>query len=403
MNEVSSSDVDAPASADASGVRGRRPRPVPATSGIIDLREGGEGRSLRLYITGASGFVGSEVVRAARRRGHRVVAAVRPASAAPPLGAEDAVARVDLRSRAGVTESLAGVDVVIHLAAAKAGPFADQFAGTVVATENLLAAMDQAGVDHLVGVSTFSVYDYRSIRPGTVLDEGSPTDPSPARRDEYAQTKLIQERLYRDFGSVDRHRLVILRPGMIYGPHNLWHALLGAELGPRFLRIGTKATLPLTYVENCAEAMVLAAERLAEPGSPVDGETINLVDDDLPTQERYARAVAERTEVPPSVTVPWPVVRAGAETLALINRKLLDGRAKFPGIAVPDRLEARFKPLRYTNRKARELLGWAPRFGLIEAIDRSVAAEAEATDPTDDVEVTVGSGLDAPADATPLA
>jgi nucleoside-diphosphate-sugar epimerase len=162
---------------------------------------------------------------------------------------------------------------------------------------------------------------------------------------------------------------------MIYGPDNLWHALLGAELGPRFLRIGSRATLPLTYVENCAEAMVLAAERLAETDSPVDGEVVNIVDDDLPTQRDYAAAVAARTEVPRSVTLPWPVVRTGAETLALVNRTVLGGRAKFPGIAVPDRLEARFKPLRYTNRKAKDLLGWRPRFGLVEAIERSVAAQ----------------------------
>ena len=38
---------------------------------------------LRLYITGANGFVGTEVVRVARQRGHRVVAVVRPASTAP--------------------------------------------------------------------------------------------------------------------------------------------------------------------------------------------------------------------------------------------------------------------------------------------------------------------------------
>jgi nucleoside-diphosphate-sugar epimerase len=162
---------------------------------------------------------------------------------------------------------------------------------------------------------------------------------------------------------------------MIYGPNNLWHDLLGAGLGSRYLRIGSRATLPLTYVENCAEALVLAAERLADADSAVDGEIINLVDDDLPTQQVYAEAVAGRTEVPRSFTAPWPVVRVGADLLAVANRRLLDDRAKFPGIAVPDRLHARFKPLRYTNRKAKSLLGWEPRFGLVEAIERSLEAE----------------------------
>lgn len=331
-------------------------------------------KPLQLYITGATGFLGSQVVRAAKARGHDVVAVVRPASPPDQLG--DVVeARVDLRSPAGLAESLAGVDSVIHLAAAKSGDFPSQFAGTVVATENLLTAMATAGIDQLVGISTFSVYDYRAMDSGSLLDEHSPLDTTPAGRDEYARTKLVQEQLYREFAAGDgtaTRRCVILRPGMIYGANNLWHALLGAEFGPRFLRIGSRATLPMTYVENCAEAIVLAAERLADPEPAVDGEVINIVDDDLPTQAHYAEQVASRTDVPPSVTVPWPVIRTGAEALAVVNRTLLSGRAKFPGIAVPDRLYARFKPLRYTNDKAKSLLGWSPRYGLVEAIERSL-------------------------------
>ncbi|MEM9561218.1 MAG: NAD-dependent epimerase/dehydratase family protein [Actinomycetota bacterium] len=333
-----------------------------------------------LYITGATGFVGSAVVRVAVARGHRVVAVTRPGSTATALRAEGSdglrLARVDLRSTDGLAESLTGVDTVIHLAAAKAGTFATQFAGTVVATENLLGAMERAGVDRLVGISTFSVYDYRNLSPGTVIDEDAPIDLEPTRRDEYAKTKLVQERLYRDFTGGDR-RHVIVRPGMIYGADNLWHALLGTELGPAYVRIGSRAVLPMTYVENCAEAIVLAAERLGDATSPVAGEVINVVDDDLPTQQAYADAVASRTEVPSNVTVPWALVRAGAETLAVANRRLLGGRAKFPGIAVPERLHARFKPLRYTNAKAKRLLGWSPRYGLSEAIERSLAAEAD--------------------------
>ena len=337
-------------------------------------------RPLRLYITGGTGFVGSAVVEAATARGHEVVVVVRPASRAPDLGPGATIARVDLRSTDGLVESLDGVDAVIHLAAAKSGDFASQFAGTVVATENLLQAMARAGVEQLVGISTFSVYDYGAMPAGAVLDERSPIDRDPGKRDEYARTKLLQERLYRRFcsgaGGGRPRRCVIIRPGMIYGAGNLWHALLGAEFGERYLRIGAKATLPMTYVENCAEAMILAAERLADPDSGVEGEVINLVDDDLPTQQAYAEAVAERTDVPPNLTVPWPLVRGAAGALATINSTFLGGRAKFPGIAVPDRLDARFKPLRYTNAKAKQLLGWEPRYGLVEAIERSLRAES---------------------------
>ena len=336
---------------------------------------------LRLYVTGATGFVGSAVVAEALNRGHEVVAVVRPASRADlrarfPEHADRLLeARVDLRSQRGLAESLEGVDSVVHLAAAKAGDFYTQFAGTVVATENLLAAMADAGVTELVAISTFSVYNYLAMEPGSLLDESSPIETDPRLRDEYAQTKLIQEDLYRRFGGVEGHHSVILRPGMIYGPDNLWHALLGAELGPRFLRIGSKAVLPLTYVENCAAAIIAAAEALAERPGELSGEIINIVDDDLPTQQRYADLVAANIETPPTISIPWPVMNATTMLLKKANETLLSGRAKFPGIAVPDRLHARFKPLRYTNAKAKRLLGWSPKISLSEAVERSAAVE----------------------------
>lgn len=333
-----------------------------------------------IYITGATGFVGKFVVAAALESGNAVKAVIRPSSKAElptPAGGTLQQARVDLRSRAGLVESLAGTDVVIHLAAAKAGDFATQFAGTVVATENLLAAMTEAGVTNLVGVSTFSVYDYLNMPSGTLVDENAPIDTSPALRDEYAQTKLLQEELYRAWGDEGNNKVVILRPGMIYGPDNLWHALLGADVGPKFMRIGSKATLPLAYVENCADAIVKAAT-LVGTDAQLRAETINIVDDDLPTQAEYAELVQARIDTPDTFFVPWPVLRGAAGAVKAANRHLLGGRAKFPGIAVPDRLHARFKSLRYTNAKAKRLLGWAPTYSTREAVERSAQIEREA-------------------------
>ncbi len=334
---------------------------------------------MRLYITGATGFVGRAVVAEALGRGHEVVAVVRPASGrslvdATPPGATLREARIDLRSSDGLVESLQGIDSVVHLAAAKSGDFPTQFAGTVVATENLLAAMRAAEVKQLVAISTFSVYDYLAIPAGALLTEESPLDDDPALRDEYARTKLIQERLYREFGALPDQEVTILRPGMIYGPNNLWHALLGADVGPRFLRIGRNATLPLTYVENCAQAVVDTAEALAARPDELAGEIINIVDDHLPTQQTYAEQVAARIETPPTISIPWPAMNAATTLLKKANSRLVGGRAKFPGIAVPDRLHARFKPLRYTNNKAKRLLGWTPRYSFTEALDRSVEA-----------------------------
>ncbi|MFT4217170.1 MAG: NAD(P)-dependent oxidoreductase [Micropruina sp.] len=325
---------------------------------------------MKVFITGATGFVGAYAVADALAAGHDVAALARPASANPLASIARHprlnVVRADLRDRRTLAGALDDVDAVIHLAAAKSGDFSTQFAGTVLATENLLNAMADSPVRRLVAISTFSVYDYSSLPAGSQIDESTPLESVPARRDEYPRTKLIQETLYREAAS--DFEVVILRPGMIYGRDNLWHSLLGSPLGPRFLKVGGHSVLPMTYVENCVQAMTLGltSDRAA-------GTTLNLVDDDLPTQAEYIRALARYQEIPSSVTVPWPVLRLLASSLAYANRRLVGGRAKFPGIVVPERLDARFKPFVYTNRAAKQVLDWQPRYSLEESFARSVS------------------------------
>lgn len=327
---------------------------------------------MKLLITGASGFLGKYVAAAALRQGHKVRAVLRPAANAASLAWRDHPAvelvRLDLRQRQGLAEVLAGVDGVLHLAAVKAGDFYDRFAGTVITTENLLDAMVQTNVLRLVAISTFSVYDYRRIQVDTVLDEDSPIEQNPLDRDEYAQTKLIQEELIREFERDRQAPVTIIRPGMIYGRECLWHALLGAELGEnRMLRIGAKAHMPMTYVENCAQAIIAAVD-----SDQAIGRTINIVDDQPPTQQDYTKQLLKRVKSPPKlIPINWPLMRWLGGLAWLINQRLLNGQAKLPSILVPAKLEARFKPLRYSNHRAQELLGWTPKYSLEAALDRS--------------------------------
>lgn len=328
---------------------------------------------MKLFVTGASGFLGSAVVDAAVARGHEVVRLVRTVAA--PGQARPGVTDVegDVRYRATWDRALAGVDAVVHLAAAKGGDFHTQFATTVLGTEVLLGAMRDAGVRRLVHISTFSVYDYRAVPVRGVLDERSPLEARPLDRDDYAQTKLVQERLVQAFA--DEGGLVtIIRPGAVYGPGNLWNAgmaaVLPGGLGLAFAPFGRQK---LTYVDNCADAIVLAAER-----SQAIGATIDVVDDHQPTQRAFARA-QRRAGLPVAraVPVPYRLAMAFATALDAVNRRFIGGRAKLPGIVVPARLDAQFRPLRYPNDEAKRILGWTPRVSLDAALARSASAMHE--------------------------
>ena len=324
---------------------------------------------MKLLVTGASGFLGRFVVDEALRRGHAVRAMARSTASAAKAGwdkdprVENAVA--DLRSRRGLVEAVAGVDAVLHLAAAKSGDVYAQYGGTVVATENLLWAMDQAGVPRIVHVSSFSVYDWMRMRSGSLVDESAPLEKDAFDRDAYAHTKLVQDRLVRDHAGL---AWTVLRPGMIIGPDNLWSARVGAQGKRLWVRMGARARLPITYVENVAEAIVLAAER-----ESAAGQVLNVVDDEMPTQRQYVKLLRERTTPRPKVVgLPWLGIRATARLASLTNRLLLGNRARLPGILVPCRVHARFKPLKYTNRTIKEVLGWAPKYSLVQAIEKSV-------------------------------
>ncbi len=334
---------------------------------------------LRIFVTGATGFVGRHVVAEAIARGHEVVALVRPASSAAALEPALAtgrltLARGDLASR-DLAESMTGCNVLLHLAAVKGGDFFSRFSGTVIGTESVLNAARAAGVHDLVAVSTFSVYDYGKRPANSVFDETFPVIEDPRGRDEYAETKLYQDELYQEFADEPGHHMVMIRPGMIYGRDQLWHPLLGGEFGPIDLRVGAKARPPITYVENTAQALVLAAEALRDPArtATVDGEVINIVDDDLPTQNDYVEQVRALEDTPSAVFVPRPVMKAAASAVASLNRRFFGGRMKVPSIALPDQVDARFKPFAYRNEKAKELLDWTPRFDLDTALRRSVS------------------------------
>lgn len=331
---------------------------------------------MKIFVTGASGFLGKYVVAEALRQGHQVRAVLRPMTDASRLSWHQhpalEIVRLDLRQKRGLLDTLQGIDAVIHLAAVKAGDFYDQFAGTVVATENLLEAMTQSEVLRLIAVSTFSVYDYLKIKPGETLDEHSPIESEPLNRDEYAQTKLIQEDLVREFEQKQRGQVTVLRPGMIYGRECLWHAHLGAEIGEdRWLKIGGKAVMPLVYVENCAAAIVAALS-----ASAAIGETINVVDDELPTQNAYIQALQQRSEASPQlIPISWTGMKLLSQLAWWVRQSLLGGQARLPGILVPAKLYARFTPLQYSNDQAHSLLDWRSRYTLEQSLDRSYSPQ----------------------------
>jgi len=327
---------------------------------------------MRLLVTGASGFLGQYVVTNALLGGHSVRAVVRPDRnlASLPWSSHPAIEvfEADLAQPDNFGNMLSDIDCVVHLAASKSGDFTEAYQGTVVTTKHLLEAMEQTEVWRLVLISSFSVYDYTNLDDDAVLDETCPLEPHPERRDAYAQTKLLQEEVVRQFSTLPKAAVTILRPGMIYGSGALWNACQGAGAGPFWLLIGPAGQMPLTYVENCAAAILIAAET----DQAID-TTLNIVDDIQPDRRQYTQALLEHSlNAPTVVPVSWSLCRGIAQTTSLLSRWLFLGKVKLPGLLIPSRLDARFKPLIYSNDRAKKTLNWQPIYTWQEAIAQSL-------------------------------
>ena len=328
---------------------------------------------MKVLVTGASGFLGRSVVHAAVNAGHEVLALVRPTANVDALAWPKAVRiiRGDLRQVGDWAKQLDDIHAVIHLAAAPSGDLPTQLSGTVVATENLLSKLPMEALDRFVHVSSFSVYDYAAVGLGGTLTEATPIESKPQKRDAYTTTKILQERLVEEACRKAGTHLVIIRPGAIVGPGKDWGFGRVLKLGRRDVIFSPGATFPLVYVDDCAEAIVKALSAPVPAGS-----IFNVVDDQLPTYGQFHRLGRRvgAADVRSALYVPWFLVSLIGGTVSLTNRLLFAGRAKVPEFLDRTRQRVRWQPMSYSNRAAKEQLGWSPAVSLTETAELTAGA-----------------------------
>lgn len=320
---------------------------------------------MRVCVTGGTGFIGGALVDRLLRERASVRVLARPSPRADELAKRGVeVIQGDLSNSEALDQAVRGTEVVFHAAAMVEGRGSRrQFIETNLGgTQLVFDACIRQGVRHVVYLSSIAVYGL--ISRGERIDELTPWDESPGKRDSYAQSKIAADqyvsklRLKADVG------VTIMRPGVVYGPgRRLPVALLGFQVGKTNVVFGKRRLrFPITYIDNLVDAFLLAAK--------TDGglRRYIVIDDDSLTLGQYhaTKADVEKTRaifLPgwPLLIGPWAanalawMVAAGSQTAV--------GWARQIRRALQDRW--------YDTSLIRKELGWTPRVSLREAVEKT--------------------------------
>jgi len=330
---------------------------------------------VKLLVTGAAGFLGMAVVERLLAHDYTDIrcnvrrrADIRKLDALAKRYARASVEYCvgNLKYRDDIARAIDGVQLIFHLAAGKKGAAADLFLDTVVASRNLLDAVAGRKPMRIVLVSSFAVYGMAKTDRGARMNEQTPLEEHPEWRDHYSHTKLRQEQLFWEYQRRNGFELVVLRPGVIYGPGGgHFSNRVGLTIGKRLLHFGGSNLLPLSYVDNCAEAVVVAG---AHPSAA--GQVYNVHDNDLPTCREYLRAYRKYVSNIRSISVPYFGVRLLSTAVAKYHRY---SKGQLPAILTPYKAAALWGGNRFDNSKLRSI-GWRQLVPTAEGLQRSFAA-----------------------------
>ncbi|HYC01374.1 MAG TPA: NAD-dependent epimerase/dehydratase family protein [Candidatus Limnocylindrales bacterium] len=328
---------------------------------------------MRAFVTGGTGFLGRRVVRRLLERGDQVLALAREGSRADELKAAGAEVVVgDLGSLdPSILEQAGSCDVVYHVGArvVSHGDWDEFFRVNVEATQRLMDAAIAGGA-RFVHVSSLGIFEID--REGIVVTEESDYDHQPMLRGYYTRSKIDADRLVCSAARAGKN-VVVVRPGLLYGPDHPQQAVfLGRVkkfLRPDLLLVVSSPgyRVPLTYIENAADAVVAAG--VVEG---VAGSIFNVVDNPDLTQAEYFRALARargdrlRVMYVP-VTLLAPAVNAVNFAHKLVKRRPW---------SVAYQLLRSERSARYATDAAATRLAWSPRVDLDRSLQESLRKPA---------------------------
>lgn len=322
---------------------------------------------MRIFVTGATGFIGAHFIEGALAEGHTIVGLYRSDDARRrelmdqlrDAGAQ--FVKGDILDPASMVDAMRGADCVCHFAAAfKESHVDDGYFQriNVEGTANVIKLAGELGVRRFVHCSTAGIYGQRVAG---VIDETAPVQPWNI----YERTKLAAERCVREYAAAARMEYVILRPTAVYGPRDdrLLKLFRSAAKG-RFPLFGRgEGRRHMIYVTDLADAFVRAATEPAAANQEliVAGPSAVQLRELLQT---LAQAANRRSFGPQLPLGPMLGVAAVVEDLC-----------KWLSIKPPiyrRRMDFYLNDAAFDSRRAQNVLQWRPKVDLREGLSQTL-------------------------------
>lgn len=311
---------------------------------------------MRVAVTGATGHVGSNLVRALVDRGDQVRVLVRDRGDAL-AGLEVERVRGDLGDTDALQRLFTGVEVVFHLAAMisiSGDPHGHVRATNVDGTRRVATAALAAGVRRLVHCSSVHAFDL--YMPGAAgeqqVDEQWPRVPDAAPHFAYDRSKAAGERALREVMALGLEAVIVHPSGVVgphdYGPSRMGRVLLG--LYHRSLPSLIDGGFDFVDVRDVVAGLLAAAERGA-PGANyiLGGHHLRVA--------ALARIAEQVTGVrSPRINAPIWALRYGVPVVEALGRVL----GKEP-LYTRESLAVLETRARFSTARARSELGYLPR------------------------------------------
>lgn len=321
---------------------------------------------MKVLVTGGTGFLGKVLVLKIMEQKdwtvRLLVRDTRKVSDLDPSRIE--VVRGNMRDEGCLQVAVKGVDLVFHLATTMNGTWNDYFQETVVGTERLIRAALQEKVRRFVYVSSIGVLEVS--RSHNTLDEDTPYETE--YLDPYVRSKILAEGVVRRYFLESKLDAVIIRPGVIFGPGgNILLPRIGFRFSSIFVLIGWRDVLiPTVFVENVAEALILASEK----GKP--GEIYHIVDDERVSKFQYIRMLKMHwNRKMRTFRIPYFLAR-----LLHLSTKWLSKWhwifRKIHNLLSMMHLINCSRTNHYTNLKIKDALGWRQSIPTQEALEKTI-------------------------------